>query len=327
MSDEKKQSTAIVLDSDNLVKRCIMATAMEDLKAGQTFTGGVFTSLKMLKGILEIPGLNPGKIVAFYDCGVPAFRKECIPGYKAKRKERRELLSDEEKEKAFKQVRLSKVAFEALGIKVLSYQDREADDGVAAAVRILSKQYARVVVVSSDRDLLQTHGMGADIWNYKMFVTEENFQEYVGVPHEMYVAYKAVIGDPSDEIPGAKGIAEGRAKKLFLELRTSDPYASGYSPREQLQALCAMVRENVRTRKALTYERALLDDEARLKDVIRGIDLSTSFGGTRSLRERLQEETKYNQIAFLKFCKSLSFKTILGDQRFTDIFREANTRQ
>jgi len=300
-------STPVIIDANSLIKRCIMASALEDLKAGEVWTGGVYGTLTMLRTFLDDPDLEPGPIYAFFDNGTPENRLALIPYYKEGRVEKRKLLTDEEKVRAFTQMHLARLMLEKLGVLCVAYRDREADDAVAAAVRVLAAEGYESVVWSSDTDLLQTVSMGARVYNGSRWITSENFEDEIGVPIETYNLYKVLVGKPSDSIPGAAGVGPKRGAEIIEEMKANLVYLS---PVDQLTTIRKALADKKKLRK---FEQSIIDDLERLKDVALGKDLSNSFGGTDGLRRRMAEhKPEVRRMDFLRFCKKLKFASVTG---------------
>lgn len=310
-----------------MIVRQIMATALDDLKAGNVWTGGVYGTLSTLAKTLRMPGFKAGPIYAFFDCGVPQERLDLVEklegaGYKSERKERREMFSEEEKEKAFEQLHTSRKMLELLGVSCIAYREREADDCVAAAARLLRDQ--NPIVISGDKDLWQTVQYGARVWDLgrKHFIDQENFIEEAGVPIECYLLYKAILGDPSDCIKGVHGCGEKRAREMILEFEED---LIDFAPHEQVSIIAKHLKKRMKPRK---YEVAYLESVEMLHVVLDVIDLSTSFGSVTGLKKRLQEVQPFEKIKFLKFCKRLEFNSVLGNpDRFIDPFWQAAERR
>lgn len=316
-------STPIILDANSLIVRCIMASALDDLKAGGVWTGGVYGTLGLLRAFLDMPDLEPGMIVAFFDHGVPKRRHACIPDYKGERKERRKLLSEEDKERAFEQLHLARQMMETLGVLCLAYRDREADDCLMAAVQVLWTRGQPPVVWSTDRDILQVVMHGARLWNGNEMIDADNFQEKVGVHPREYVLFKALVGDPSDSIQGAYGCGEKRAAEMIQE-HLHD--YNGAPPTVQLRGLVRALRAKPKLRK---FEQSVLDDHGRLAKVIEGIDLRLHFGKTDGLVSRLTGPMpSVHKIPFLRICKRLAFRSVLGSpDKYLKPFQRAEKRR
>jgi len=304
-------SNPVIIDGNSLIVRSIMATALDDLKAGQVWTGGVYGTLTSLASFLTQPEvrMRADQIIMFFDAGVPPGRLDCIPNYKAERKEKRKLLDDEDKEKAFQQLHSARKMLELLGVTCLAYRDREADDCVAAAVRIFAGRGVTPFVISGDRDVWQTVRMGARVWylSKKAWIDAENFEDMAGVSLDHYVLYRALVGDASDSIAGVFGCGEKRAAALLQE------YGDEFEALEPLEQFDKLVNFVARQKVKRKFEQALIEDAPRIADVIRGIDLNDSFGGTRGLCARMAERKSVDKMGFLRYAKRHQFNSVLGD--------------
>lgn len=300
----------VVIDANSVIVRAIMASALDDLQAGGVYTGGIYGSLGTLKAIIASLDARAGQIVAFFDNGVPPRRLELIPDYKSARKEARGKLTDEELDRAYQQIDRCFELWPTLGIQCLSYKDREADDCVGAAVRIFIEQGHTPLVISSDRDLWQMCLWGAEVWRLKdgVILTEGNFEEHTGIPPELWLLYRALVGDPSDSIEGIYGCGPKRAQALIAEMPfTLESAHTGVDP---VNVLTKMLRGKGRL---LKHEQAVIFGEDHIRTVLEAIDLSNSFGGLKSLRKRLADPPKLDQKAFMRICRELEFESVLGD--------------
>lgn len=314
-------STPVILDANSLIMRCVMASARSDLDAGIRPTGGVYGSLNTLCLILTLPGLDPSAIYACFDAGIPARRFELLPDYKQRRSVHMGMFTAEEEEEVFAQMGLARKMFDLLGVVCLRYKDREADDVVAACTRVCVKNGQTPLVITGDRDLWQTVGLGAQVWdlNKRRIVDADTFANYVGVPLRQYLLFKAMVGDASDSILGAPGVGVGRAAQL---LDTHDPAGT---PRKQLDTLVAALQGLAKRRK---FEQSVVDAHDHLHRVLQAIDLSRSFGRTTKLAAAMQRRPACALIPFLRFCRKLQLGSVLRDpHRFFRPFRHAMERR
>jgi len=312
----------VIIDGNSLIYRNIMVSATDDLKAGGVFTGGIFGSLRSLVTILGKPELRNTVtgVYVFFDAGVPAFRKALFSEYKAARKEKRKELPPEVEASIYEQLHQTRLLFESLGVVCLAYRDREADDCVAAAARIFAEEYdCTPVVVSGDKDLWQCVRYGARVWdlNKKQWITKKNFKEVAGVRLKHYLLYKALVGDPSDGIPGASGVGQKRAQVLVDGLEEPIPVW-------QLQELVGLLSETPDRRK---FEQTIIDQEEWLQDVLKGISLRRSFGNRAGLRQALTRPCTPDRLRFLKICRRLGFSSVIGNpNKYERIFNAIQAR-
>lgn len=301
---------ALVVDANSVIVRAIYASALDDLKAGGQFTGGVYGALMSLRTIVRelSEQFRITRVIAAFDNGVPEYRTQLLPDYKLARKTRQSILPDEERERAFQQIRTSFDLWPTLGVLCLSYTKREADDVVAAVARRCLLDGRTPIIVSSDRDLWQCVRDGARVFDLRnnRLIDGDNFMEHSdGVPVSTWLLYRALVGDSSDGIAGAAGCGPKRAKQLLSE---SAPQA--HAPIEQLRDLVAVLAAKKDARK---FEQAVVAAHEHLVRVLSAIDLSASFGPDRKLVERMRQLPEIEKRSFLQFCKRLGFASVLSD--------------
>ncbi|GAB49009.1 5'-3' exonuclease [Mobilicoccus pelagius] len=178
---------------------------------------------------------RPSGLVACWDDDWrPAFRVEAIPSYKAHRVDEGSVhegvptgVAEEVPETLAVQVPVIVDLLAAIGIPRIGYPGYEADDVIGTLTTRASEAGRPVLVVTGDRDLFQlvdddagvrvlytARGgiRGGDV------VDEAFLQEHYGVPHGAAYADLALLrGDPSDGLPGVKGIGEKTAVRLLAE--------------------------------------------------------------------------------------------------------------
>jgi 5'-3' exonuclease len=318
-------ATPLILDANNIAKRAILTTAMDDLKAGGVFTGGVYNTWSMLAAIPGHIGERVGLMVAFWDGGTPPTRKALIPTYKRGRSRKSSQLSEGEYEQAMEQLGMVRELMDVLGILNLAYKDREADDACMAAARLFVERGQSPVVVSGDRDLLQVVHYGARVWNFKRLVDADNFHDVTGVYPEHYLLYRALTGDVSDSIPGAGGCGEKRASQLIGDVHAAMGFA-GADPRQQLEAVVGYIRQSKKARRV--YERNIVARRRRLSRVLEGIDLTRHFGGTHGLEADLENRPPAAWVPMARLASQYGFQSVLASpNRFIRPFTDAAGRR
>lgn len=151
---------------------------------------------------------DPSHCVMVFDKAGPTFRNEIYPEYKSNR----DAAPDDLKVQFDPIFRFSRL----LNLPVLQVDGFEADDVIGSLVKTLLGKIT-VTIISGDKDLTQlvtneVHML--DTMNNRRYTPEE-VQTKFGVPPEMIPEYLALIGDSSDNIPGASGIGPKTAVKLF----------------------------------------------------------------------------------------------------------------
>ncbi|MDQ3396165.1 MAG: DNA polymerase I, partial [Deinococcota bacterium] len=154
-------------------------------------------------------------IVAF-DAPAKTFRHEQYAGYKAGRAPAPDDLPP--------QIRTIKKLVTLLGLYQIERAGLEADDLIGTIATGCERMGHKVEIVTSDRDayqLVSERVTVRGIEKSERFGPEEVRQKY-GVRVDQWVDYRALIGDASDNIPGAKGIGPKTAAKLLQSYDTLD---------------------------------------------------------------------------------------------------------
>src|SRR6202142_1453548 len=96
---------------------------------------------------------------------------------------------------------------EAMHLPILEYPGYEADDVIGSLARQASQEDLDVIIVTSDKDLLQLVGGRVRLLNPTkgdLLIDEEKVVELMGVPPEKVPDVMALMGDTIDNIPGAR---------------------------------------------------------------------------------------------------------------------------
>ena len=154
---------------------------------------------------------KPEYIAAIFESLGPTFRDEAFAEYKANRAETPPDLLE--------QIPWIRKTLEAMRIPVLEYDRFEADDVIGTLACRAAEQGLDVVIVSSDKDMLQLvdghvrmlNPMKDDTW-----YDAEETEKFMGVKPGQVADLLALKGDTVDNIPGAPGIGEKGAKDLIV---------------------------------------------------------------------------------------------------------------
>jgi DNA polymerase I len=114
---------------------------------------------------------------------------------------------------------------EAMRLATLEMEGYEADDVIGALARQAAERGFEVFIVTSDKDFLQLVGGPVRVLiptKDDLVVDEKKVEELVGVPPEKVPELMALVGDPIDNVPGAKGIGEKGARELIRRFGTAE---------------------------------------------------------------------------------------------------------
>lgn len=148
-------------------------------------------------------------LAVIFDAGRKTFRNEIYTAYKAHRPELPEAL--------IPQFGLIREVCEAFNVPSVELEGFEADDLIATYARLASHQNNEVVIVSSDKDLMQLVGKNVtmlDPIKNKPIGVNEVIEKF-GVPPEKVIDVQALAGDSADNVPGVPGIGIKTAAELI----------------------------------------------------------------------------------------------------------------
>ena len=206
-------------------------------------TNAIYGFTNMLRKLIKED--KPDYLGVAMDLPGPTVRHEQYPDYKATRPPMPEDL--------VKQLPYILRVCEVLGIPILSYEKYEADDVIGTLTRKAEKEGLEVVIVSIDKDLFQLvndHVAILDTRNGTRF-DPAKVEEKFGVPPDRIVDLLSLVGDASDNIPGAPGIGEKGARGLIKQYGSLDQLiarrdeVSRKSYRESLQQNEAVIRQSL----------------------------------------------------------------------------------
>jgi len=201
-----------VIDGANAVYRAFFA--IPNLRAPDgTPTNAAYGFVTMLAKVLREE--QPTHVAIAADPKGGSFRKKLFPEYKAGR--------DKQPEDLGAQFPLVDELCDAFGVKKLEVPDFEADDVIASLVAT-APEGAEVCIVSTDKDLMQLVRPGVELLDTGKGrrIDAEAVEDRFGVPPAKLLDVRSLVGDPSDNIPGVKGIGEKGAAKLILEFGDLD---------------------------------------------------------------------------------------------------------
>jgi DNA polymerase-1 len=209
-SDSNTPPRILLVDGTNSLYRAFFA--IPHLRAPDGFpTNAAYGFVNMLLKVIREE--QPDCVIVVFDAPGKTFRHRLFEDYKAGRDATPEDLSA--------QIPLVRELIDAHRICVVEVPDFEADDVIATLVERAPRD-APIAIVSTDKDLMQlvservTLLDGMKDRRYGPAEVEARF----GVRPERVLELRALVGDPSDNIPGVKGIGEKGAVTLLEEWDT-----------------------------------------------------------------------------------------------------------
>ncbi len=205
-----KPPRLFLIDSYGFIFRAYHARARSGAPPMRTTTGISTEAVLIFHNMIRklSATYKPEYMAAVFESG-KTFREEAYAGYKANRTEMPPDLGE--------QIPYIRRLLEAMRIPILEFQGFEADDVIGAIARRASESI-EVVIVSSDKDMLQLVNDRVHMYNpvkESIWYDPEETERFMGVKPGQVADMLALMGDSIDNIPGAPGIGEKGAKDLI----------------------------------------------------------------------------------------------------------------
>lgn len=211
----------ILIDGHALLYRAFFAFPTLTTKSG-LMVNAVYGFTRIMLSVIK--DHDPKYLAVAFDTPKPTFRHTDFVGYKAQRKEMPEELRG--------QIDRVKEVVKVLNIPQFAIDGYEADDVIGTIARDITsgckdgQHGTHVLIVTGDKDAFQLVNDCVHVLvppNGKK--GEQEFdaaavEAKMGIRPDQIVDYKALSGDPSDNIPGIRGIGPKTAVNLLKEYGT-----------------------------------------------------------------------------------------------------------
>ena len=289
----------IIIDGNAIVHRAFHALPPLKTKKGELVNAVYGFLLAFFKAIKEF---EPDYVVATFDFPAPTFRHIKYKLYKANR----EKAPDE----LYEQIPKIKDLLKNFNIQIFEKQGFEADDLIGTIAQKAAKKqiYPEIetIILTGDLDALQLVDKNTKVYALRKGVkdtilyNEEKVKEkYDGLLPEQLVDFKALRGDPSDNIPGVFGVGEKTAISLIKEFNSLENL---YQELRENSEHSKKIKESLR-KKLIDYkEQAFVSKMlAQIKkDIEIDFDLGKCVWG------------RYNKDKIIKIFENYEFKTLIS---------------
>jgi len=246
----------LLIDANSVIHRAFHAlpplTAPGGAPAGALYgLGSIFLKLWREE--------RPDYVAALFDRPEPTFRDKKYAEYKAQRPPAPDALIE--------QIIAAHDLFHAFGIKTFEKPGYEADDLIATlAERFKNENDLQVVILTGDRDTLQlVTGEKIVVKTFNKGVSDTTTYDEAAVtakyglgPHQM-IDYKALVGDPSDNIKGVPGVGPKTATELLQKFGSvRSVYERLHEDPKLMQKLGPFKKEAELSEELVTLERHAL---------------------------------------------------------------------
>jgi len=218
MTENKKRLA--VIDGNALIHRAFHALPSLTSPKGKLVNAVYGFLLVFLKALND---LQPGYVAATFDLAGPTFRDKLYDGYKAKRKKAPDEL--------YEQIPEIKKILNAFDVPIFEKQGFEADDVIGTIVKLAKRKQItppiETIIITGDLDALRLVDANTKVYTLKKglkdtIIYDEQLvtERYDGLKPEQLTDFRALRGDPSDNIPGVTGIGEKTTIQLLKEFKT-----------------------------------------------------------------------------------------------------------
>jgi DNA polymerase-1 len=270
----------ILIDGNALVHRAYHAIPPLSTTKGEP-TNAVFGFTSMLINALN--EIKPDYIAVAFDVG-RTFRHDEFAEYKAQRPSMPSDLA-----RQFERVRQVVAAFNIPSFGVEGY---EADDVLGTLARQAEAKEIETVIVTGDLDALQlvdehtrvltSRGHFSDTVTYDEAAVRERY----GLSPQQLIEFKALKGDPSDNIPGIPGIGDKTASKLVTEFGTVEAV---FDHLDQVEA---------KTRAKLADKREQALQSKRLATIVTDVPITLELDACRASFDRDKVVALFRELEF-----------------------------
>ena len=207
----------LVVDGDNFAHRSYHALPKSIRRKGDRGGGAIVGFANFLLRLYE--GETPRAVVVGWDTlGTPTYRQKLFPPYQGGREFDDEIVE---------QLDVLPHFVAACGFVSVKAAGYEADDFLAAAVAAEEQRGGQILVASGDRDAFQLASDRTTILHpvkagEMARIGPAEVRERYGVEPGQVPDFIALRGDPSDRLPGARGVGPKGAAALLRKYRTLD---------------------------------------------------------------------------------------------------------
>ncbi len=207
-----KKERIVLIDSNALIHRAFHALPPLQTKKGEPVNAVYGFTSTLLKVLAD---LKPAYIAAAFDRKEETFRHKEYAEYKAQRVKA--------PEEIYEQIPKTKEVLESFSIPIFEYQGFEADDIIGTLAKQAQEKGLDTYIVTGDLDTLQLVSSKVKVYTLKrgigdtVIYDEEQVRKRFNLAPWQLVDFKALKGDPSDNIPGVPGIGQKTAALLVSE--------------------------------------------------------------------------------------------------------------
>jgi len=293
----------LIIDGNNLLYRAFHKFTTKS-RSGES-TSAIYGFPYILRSLIDLQSAN--NVMVVFDGKKNKHRMKAYPEYKGQRTATKKARSVD-MDNFVKQQTEVKAILQCLCVPVIHKFDQEADDIIWLHARRCKRLGESVVIVSTDKDFNQLLSPNVSIWHpwQNKRITHKNVQEIYNYSPEECVDWLSLLGDKSDNIPGAKGIGVKGARKFLDEYGSILNYIKGAG--EEMNKFTRSQAEELFYRN-----RTLIDLRHFARRYLKGdkVNIQINKGDKIDKRELGIITSKYDINSFTKDSFLKTFKKIL----------------
>ncbi|MGI6084635.1 MAG: DNA polymerase I [Acetivibrionales bacterium] len=298
-------SKLLIVDGNSILNRAFYAIKGPRMltKSDGTPTNAVYGFFNILNKYLEEE--EPDYLAVAFDLKGKTFRHNMYEGYKATRKGMPDELAV--------QLPVVKNVLDAMNIAITEHEGLEADDLIGIYSKVAEDKGFKVSILTGDRDALQLASDKVTIiipstskgQTTTVRYTPAEIENKYGVKPMDLIEIKALMGDPSDNIPGVKGVGEKTAVELIKEFRSIDKLYDNLPSIKK-----AKLKENLEQCRDLAYLSRDLGTILREKDELSDISIFK-----RKEFNRKELLSIFKDLEFNSFIKKMGLEENLQEEQ------------
>lgn len=299
----------IVIDGNSVIHRAFHALPPLTNKKGESLGAVYGFLLVFFKALKEF---QPEFVAATFDLPGVTFRHQEFQPYKAKRPKMPDELSS--------QIPKIKEILRAFNITIFEKEGFEADDIIATIAKLAPKKQVmpeiETIILSGDADIFQLVNQNTKVYSLKkgvkntiLYDFEKVKEKYGGLTPEQLPDFKGLRGDPSDNIPGVRGVGEKNGIKLIKEFGSIDDlYKEIEAKSEKSKLISSKIKEALFKHKEDAFFSKKLTQAKR--DVPIEFDLGVCHFGN------------YEKEKIIKIFQELEFYSLIDRLSDLKVFKE-----
>lgn len=300
-----KKERFVIIDGNALIHRAFHALPPLTTKKGEQVNAVYGFASILLKVMKDV---KPDYIAASFDLRAPTFRHKEYKEYKAHRVKAPQELYD--------QIPRVKELVQAFNIPIFEQEGFEADDIIGTVAEKLNGRPIETIIVTGDMDTLQLVNDQTKVFTLKGGVNETTeygpaeVKERYGLEPDQMIDYKALRGDPSDNIPGVPGIGEKTAVELLKEFGTVDAL---YAAIEKKSAKLKKVKPRI-LELLITHKREA-ELSKKLATIVRTVPINFVLNAAKA--------HEYDREKVIRLFQELEFRSLLAKLPTMTLFMHA----